>query len=352
MPVLWTRDTAQRRAAQIRAFRAELAELRSEGIDPIAPGQLAALDAHHDAVLAQLTGRYDIDRTAAEERLSLGMRLASAVSAAALTAAIVSFFYRIWGTLLMPAQVAALTAAPLVALAAMAVAVRRERALYVASICASVACGAFVLQTVMLGVLFNMRSTPHLLAAWSVFALAVSLPWRLPLPFAAGLVSLVSYAAALLIWTRGAPWSSFGAYSETVLVTATIAHPLWRRLPLELRGWCRGTTLALALVALLALSTFDASSLLPWPPAWTERVYQGGAAIVALAVIAHGVRTGRGETVVIGALFAALFLLGRFVDWWWDWMPKYLFFLILASVALGSLWLLRGLRRRITELSA
>lgn len=142
-----TKEAAQRRAAQIRAFHEELAALRSEGIDPIASQQLAALDAHHDAVLADLAGRYDIDRTAAEERLSLGMRLASAFGAAALTAAIVSFFYRVWGALLTPVQVAALTVAPLVALAAMGVAIRRERTLYVASICASVASGAFVLQT-------------------------------------------------------------------------------------------------------------------------------------------------------------------------------------------------------------
>ena len=352
MPLPSTKDAAQRRAAQIRAFRAELAELRSEGVDPITPERRAAVDAHHDAMLVEFAGTYDIDRTAAEERLSLGMRLASAFGAAALTAAVVSFFYRIWGSLPTPVQVAALTAAPMIALAAMAVAIRRERTLYVASICASVACGAFILQSVMLGTLFNMRSTPHLLAAWSVFALAVSLPWRLPLPFAAGVTVLVSYGAAVLIWAGGAPWSSFAAYPETLLVAAAIAHPVGHRFPLELQRWWRGTTLVIALGALLALSTFDASSLLPWPSDWVERAYQAGAAVAAVVVIAHGVRTSRGETVVIGALFAALFLFGRFVDWWWDWMPKYLFFLILASVSLAWLWLLRRLRRGIADAHA
>src|SRR5467141_2110086 len=106
MPLPSTKADAQRRAAQIRAFRAELEELRSEGIDPIAPEQLAAVDAHHDAMLVELAGRYDIDRTAAEERLSLGMRLASMFGAAALTAAVVSFFYRNWGSLPTSAKVA------------------------------------------------------------------------------------------------------------------------------------------------------------------------------------------------------------------------------------------------------
>jgi hypothetical protein len=35
------------------------------------------------------------------------------------------------------------------------------------------------------------------------------------------------------------------------------------------------------------------------------------------------------------------------VDWWWDWMPKYLFFLLIALLALGWLWGLRVARRRL-----
>src|SRR5262249_48121773 len=270
--------------------------------------------------------------------------------AAALTAAVVSFFYRVWGALPTPVQVAAVTAAPIAALAAMALAIRRERTLYVASICATVATGAFVLQTVMLGNRFNLRSSPHLLGVWSAFALSVSLPRRLPVPFAAGAITLVCYGAALMISIGGASWPSFAAYPETLLVAATVAHPAWRGFAAELQRWWRGATLVLALGSLLALSTFDASGLLPWPAGWIERAYPGAAAIAAaiaaVALIEHGVRTGRAETIVVGALFAALFLIGRFVDWWWDWMPKYLFFLILAVVALAWLWLLRRLRRR------
>ena len=39
--------------------------------------------------------------------------------------------------------------------------------------------------------------------------------------------------------------------------------------------------------------------------------------------------------ILIGALFAGAFVLTRFVDWWWDWMPRYVFFLILADRRVG-----------------
>jgi hypothetical protein len=37
----------------------------------------------------------------------------------------------------------------------------------------------------------------------------------------------------------------------------------------------------------------------------------------------------------------------KFVDWWWDWMPKYLFFLIVGLTALALLWAFRRLRARL-----
>src|ERR687895_749400 len=135
-----SKDDAQRRADQIRAFRSELDALRREGLEPVTPDRLDALTAHHDALLASLSDRFDIDTTVSAKRMSLGMRLASAFGAAALTAAVVSFFYRIWGDLSTPAQVAFLTIAPIAALAATVLAARRERTLYVASLCAIVAC--------------------------------------------------------------------------------------------------------------------------------------------------------------------------------------------------------------------
>ena len=59
--------------------------------------------------------------------MSIGMRLASLLGAAALTAAIVSFVYRIWGSLPVGGQVGLLTAAPILATAVMIAAGRVEK---------------------------------------------------------------------------------------------------------------------------------------------------------------------------------------------------------------------------------
>jgi hypothetical protein len=343
-----SKDDAQRRADQIRAFRLELAALRAEGLDPVPPERLDALTAHHDALLSALSDRFDIDTTLSAKRMSLGMRLASAFGAAALTAAIVSFFYRIWGDLATPAQVTFLTAAPIAALAAMVLAARRERTLYVASLCAIVACGAFVLQTVMLGTIFNLPGSAHVLGAWAAFAIAVAWPFRFVLPFAAGVGAAICYVAALGISLQGAPWHEFGARPEMLMIAGALAYSLWRAVPRELQPWLRGAALTCALGSLLVLSTFEGSSLLPWSRSMIEASYQIASVIVATAVVALGVRTGRDETLVSGALFTACFLIGRFVDWWWDWMPKYLFFLALAALAIAWLMLLGRLRRRIS----
>jgi hypothetical protein len=342
-----SKDDAQRRADQIRAFRSELEALRREGLEPVPSDRLDALTAHHDGLLASLSDRFDIDTTISAKRMSLGMRLASAFGAAALTAAVVSFFYRIWGNLGTPAQVAFLTIAPMAALGAMVIAARRERTLYVASLCAIVACGAFVLQTIMVGAIFNLPGSAHVLGSWAAFALAVALPFRFSLPFVAGISAAICYVAAVVVSVQGAPWYEFGARPETVMVPAAAAYVCWRPLPRELHSWSRGAALTFALGALLMLSTFAGSSLLPWSRSVIEASYQILSVVVAVAVIALGVRTGREETLVLGALFTAFFLIGRFVDWWWDWMPKYLFFLALAALAIAWLMLLGRLRKRM-----
>src|SRR5216683_3115227 len=50
------------------------------------------------------------------------------------------------------------------------------------------------------------------------------------------------------------------------------------------------------------------------------------------------------EVLNLGAAFFAIFLITRFVAWWWEWMPKYLFFFLVGAIALGLLTAFRQLR--------
>jgi len=77
---------AQQRADRIQAFRAELAELRREGLLSIPEPELEAVEAHHRRILMDLVGRFDVDISEHGEQLSLGMRIASIVGLVALGA--------------------------------------------------------------------------------------------------------------------------------------------------------------------------------------------------------------------------------------------------------------------------
>lgn len=341
-----TKHEAQRRADQIAAFRAEVEALAREGALAWSADELARVSAHQEGVLDELSRQFDIDRTEAARRMSRGMQIATLLGAGALVAAIVSFFYRIWGALDLWVQVGLVTAAPLASIAGMLVAGRIERTRYVASLFGIVACGAFVLQTVMLGQMFNMRGSPHVIAAWGLFGLAIGMPWRFGVPFAAGAGALVAYLPAVLLWLNGTAWGSFPERPELLGASAVAGLAALSRAPRDLAAWGRVVVLVILLGALLPLS-FGAESVLSDSETVVEITYQFVCAAVAVALIVIGLRRGLEEVVVIGSLFGGVFLLTRFVDWWWDWMPKYLFFLIVAGVALAWLWGLRLARRRL-----
>jgi hypothetical protein len=48
-----------------------------------------------------------------------------------------------------------------------------------------------------------------------------------------------------------------------------------------------------------------------------------------------------------GVTFFVIFLYTKFYDWWWEWMPKYLFFLVVGMTAVLLLLVFRRLRTRL-----
>ena len=52
------------------------------------------------------------------------------------------------------------------------------------------------------------------------------------------------------------------------------------------------------------------------------------------------------DAVNTGSVFFVIFLYTKFFDWWWDVMPKYLFFLVLGLTAVLLLFIMRRLRAR------
>jgi uncharacterized membrane protein len=64
--------------------------------------------------------------------------------------------------------------------------------------------------------------------------------------------------------------------------------------------------------------------------------------------VAHGVRLGQPGLVNLGAVAFVIFLYARLQSWFWDWLPKYLFFLLIGLTALGLLLVFRRVRNRLS----
>lgn len=344
-----SKPEAQRRADRIAAFRAELAALEAGGVLALPAEQRAAVERHHEATLRELAERFDVDVAEGEKRLSVGMWVASFLGATALALSVFLFFQRFWGLLTTSSQVAILAAAPAVALGLTEVAARRERTGTFASLLGLVAFACFVLDLTMLGRIFNVAPSAHAFLAWALLGLAIAYGYGLRLPLAAGAVCLLIWLAAQPGTWSGMPWESSFEYPEHHILAglAMFAIPLvfrHRRRP-ELETVYRLAGLLAVLCALLWLSEAPSDSRLPLDPESLEVLYHLLGFLVPAAAIAAGLWRRWGDVVYVAATFFVIHLYARFFDWWFDWMPKYLFFLILGLTAVAALAVLMRLRK-------
>ena len=76
---------------------------------------------------------------------------------------------------------------------------------------------------------------------------------------------------------------------------------------------------------------------------WTLAEFAGF--VASALVIWLGARRGWPETVNTGIVFFVIFLYTKFYQWWWEIMPKYLFFLVVGLTAVLILLILKRLRQ-------
>jgi hypothetical protein len=63
--------------------------------------------------------------------------------------------------------------------------------------------------------------------------------------------------------------------------------------------------------------------------------------------MAYAVARQESRTFTIATVFLGIFLFVRYADWFWDLVPGWAFFLVLAGLAFASIALLRRWRRRL-----
>ena len=341
------KEKAQARVDRIHAFRAELAELESEGALVLPDDARNRLDVHHTELLRRLASEYDVDTSTEQKQFSLGMRLASFLGALALAAAVFFFFYRFWGALDTAAQVGILVTAPVLAITGVEFAARRERSLYFASLLALVAFACFVLDLSMLGQIFNITPSQNAFLVWGLFGLALAYGYGLRLLLVAALTSLLGYLSATVGTWSGMYWLSFGERPENFLLGGVALFAvglLGQGLYSGFKSIYRIYGLLVLFIAILILSNWGAGSYLPYSYSVIENSYQAAGFVIAGLTIWLGIRRHWSGVVNLGSTFFVIFLYTKLFDWWWDWMPKYLFFLIMGLVAVLLLVVLQRLR--------
>jgi uncharacterized membrane protein len=280
------------------------------------------------------------------------MRVATLLGTIALSAAYGFFVASHWGTLAKASQLALVTLPPLLLVALTHVAAARERSGYVASLLATVAAIAFAINLGTLGQLFNLPDSRTALLAVGAFAMLLAYGYGLTLPLLVGIGGIGGW-----LWTLGAIplglwWrDGFGVIEPLLLVgLLALTAPAWMRGPAKFAPWWRGlgaTALVLGLLVVEsngALSAFATSNVHA-----IEIGYKLAGAVVLAGLVTWGIRRDERLVMQIGTAGAVLYLFMRLVDWFWDLLPKWLFFLLVGAFALAVLLGLQRLRRGRVE---
>lgn len=342
-----TRVEAQGRAEEIRAFTTELKRLDGRVI-MLSEEQHRCIQAHHEQILAALSHQFDIDRDTRSKQLSLGMRIASLLGAIALAASVFFLFHQFWGRLGTTLQVALLAGASGLTYGITLWTRRADANGYFTKLAATVAFVCFVLNISMLGEIFNITPSDKALLPWAAYALFLAYLCDLRLLLVAGLLCIVAFIAARAGEFGGLYWLDFGERPENFFPAALAIFCVpWVLRQSRHDGFAQ-TYRLIALLALflsiLVLSHWGEGSYLPFDPRNTEYLYQVLGFLSTGAVVWLGISMQWPGVVNTGVTFFIVFLYTKFYDWWWDLMPKYLFFLVLGLTALLALRVLNRLR--------
>lgn len=342
------RTLAQARADQIRSFRLEQAALAEQGI--LLPSDTnQAVHQYHQQLLRELQQAQDVDLSAGAQHLSLGMQIVSFLGACALAASLFFLFYQYWGYFDCVVQVSILIATPVLSLSVALWIARFDSSGYYAKLAALISFVSWVLNISMLGSIFNITASPNAFAVFSLYGFLLAYLLHVRLLLAAGIICACIFIGAKFGTWMGSYWIYMGKNPEHFLISAL----LFFILPITLdqsrfNGFTRiyqVFSTIIFFVSVLILSNWGWASYLPWPVEVIEGCYQVAGFITSAFLVAYGLRRHNAQLMLTGNVFFALFLYTKFFDWWWDWMPKYLFFLMIGLTAVLALAIFNRLRK-------
>ena len=347
-PPLAAQQAAQQRADRIAAFRQELCELRAAGVLDLDESALGQVERFQTGVLRDLIADYDVDTSERGRQLSLGMRIVSLVGAVAFAASAFYFFYRIWGVLSLSAQAGILIGATVLALLATAAIAAWEKQRYFTTMAAAFAFTCMVLNATVLSLTLNQVPSPEGWLCFGLFAIILGHAYRVYLAYACGIVLLGFYLAALTVELCGGDWMEPLARPESMILPGILAMavPLIfaRRRDQFFGVLDRSIGLVLAIGAMLILSVAGELSALPLPNKTVEATYELFGLVGTAVAMCVGIRNRKKDLVYVGGALLGVLMFLAFVRWCWDWMPRYLFFLIVAIGSVGAVLALKRIR--------
>lgn len=351
MPVKSKAD-AQRRADQIGYFQAELEIIEQENIISLQESQHSAITNYHENLIAQLLSTFDIDSSKREKQLSLGMKIASFLGALGLAASVFFLFYQFWGRFSTNIQVFILIAAPLIGLAATMYASKREKTGYFSKLLGLVSFACFVLNLSMFGQIFNIAPSANAFLVWAIFAFLLAYASDARLLLAAGIICISSFLSAQTGTWSGCYWIHFGERPENFFPSAFILFLIPFFPHNKFSGFAviyRVFAMLLFFIPVIILSNWGMNSYLNLANESIEIIYQITGFVFSATAIWLGIKKSWPEVVNTGNVFFTIFLYTKFYDWWWDWMPKYLFFLVVGLTAILMLLIFKRLRNAVIK---
>lgn len=339
---------AQQRVDQIQAFNNELKALEDDAVLVFEQDQRNAVSAYHDALIRSLAEQFDVDTSDKQKQLSSGMKIVSFLGALALAASVFFLFYQFWGYLDTYVQVSVLVLAPLLTLVLTDIVSRYDATGYFAKLVAMVSFACFVLNLVMLGQIFNITPSDKALLAWAIYGFLLAYAFDVRLLLAMAIISIACFIAARFGSWHGLYWLYMGERPENFFLPAVIIFsvPVWMDQK-QFNGFApvyRVSGSMIFLFSVLVLSNWGESSYLDFSASVIEGLYQLLGFAVSGGLIALGVKKHWPDMVNTGNAFFVLFLYTKFFDWWWDIMPKYLFFLVIALLSLLLLFIYKRIR--------
>lgn len=343
-----SKKEAQMRADQISLFNAELKNLEDDDVLHLNQEQKISISAYHKKILTDYSNIFDIDISSKERQLTIGMRIASLFGALALSIGIFFLFYHYWGLFSTFQQIVILLTTPVIALVATVIVAQREKTLYFTKLLSLITLASFILNISVLGQIYNITPSDKAFIAWGALSFLLAYAYGIRLLLVAGIICITGLLAARVgVWS-GIYWIHFGERPENFLPVAVllftlpffIRHQRYQ----EFESIYRVFGLLVFFIPVLILSYWGYISYLHLDSDVIEVLYQIIGFAGSVGLIAIGIRYSLNDIVNTASIFFVIFLYTKIYDWWWEWMPKYLFFLLVGLIAVLILFIFKRLR--------